>query len=134
MMGNVSSNFADLVIIGKRVEMGVRKVHQCNGYDNSNHVGKRVYKPGQGLGKNSEGTVQPIQLLRNPGRQGLGFKPNFKRTTKELRVKSLETNKSLYETFVNREFVNQMEENTKDREGNSSNDFVRPHDLQKDDN
>jgi len=36
---------------------------------------EKGYKYGDGLGKNHDGSVKPLELVKNRGRYGLGYKP-----------------------------------------------------------
>lgn len=56
-------------------QMGIRLVSNASGYSEVSQklMDKMGYIQGKGLGKQSQGIVQPIEPRGNPGRKGLGF-------------------------------------------------------------
>ncbi|RDX90983.1 hypothetical protein CR513_27097, partial [Mucuna pruriens] len=100
------TSFQSLEIISTScVKIGLKKYKPTNTMiTTAKIILKRGYRLGQGLGKNSEGVAQPIQLLKNPGRYELRFKPNFTKrqgTTKEPRARDPKATRGLYENFTN---------------------------------
>ncbi|RDX99615.1 hypothetical protein CR513_17310, partial [Mucuna pruriens] len=75
----LETSFQSLEIISTTyVETGPKKDKPINAIMTTTKIMvKKGYRLRQGLGKNSDGMAQPIQLKGNPERYGLGFRPNF---------------------------------------------------------
>ena len=102
---------------------------------------EKGYECGNGLGKNNDGSVKPLELIENRGRYGLGYRPtqaDRKRRVEEMKERRLDKTEgrepkmneiplcSLYQSFysagwINLDQVAAMEQELKDEGSN----FVR---------
>ena len=103
---------------------------------------EKGYECGNGLGKNNDGSVKPLELIENRGRYGLGYKPtqaDRKRRVEEMKERRLARTEgrepmmneiplcSLYQSFYSARWINldqvaAIEQKLQDGGSN----FVRP--------
>ncbi|RDX65156.1 hypothetical protein CR513_56209, partial [Mucuna pruriens] len=85
---------------------------------------RKGYRVGNGLGKNLDGIVRPVQVTGNLGKLRLGYQPHGK-TLRKMLINGRKRIGHLREYFISKGFANQVEEET-DQPEKGLEDYVHP--------